>query len=62
VSDAVVERKMVGGRDATVSYLMRNFEPATRDSYEMLKVVWDNGDTAFLVREERAGSGVDPAH
>ena len=62
MSDVVVERMMVDGRDATVSYLTRDFAPATRDTAEMLKVTWDDGNTAFLMRTERSGPELDPAN
>jgi hypothetical protein len=47
-------RKEVGGRMATVSYLTAAFEPATPESYELLKVVWDDGRVAFLVKADEA--------
>jgi hypothetical protein len=35
----------------TVAYLTLDFQPATRDAAEMLKVTWANGDVAFLFRK-----------
>ena len=50
MSDEVVERRLVGDRMATVCYLTRDMGPATREDHELLKVVWDDGRLAFLVR------------
>jgi hypothetical protein len=35
-----------------VAYLTRDFKLAARESYEMLKVTFDDGDVMFLMREE----------
>ena len=49
----MIEHKTVDGRQATVCYLTRAFEPAERDDAYMAKVIYEDGDVAFInLREE----------
>jgi hypothetical protein len=45
-----VEHKEVGGREALVAYMLRNYRPATRESAEMVQIVFDDGGVMFLRR------------
>lgn len=56
MSDAI-RRTEVGGRPATVSYLTREFEPATPDEYDVVKIEYDDGEVTFAypVPDENAG-------
>lgn len=50
----MLERREIDGEPAWVAYLTHDFEPADRNTAELIKVMFDNGDLAFLVpkREE----------
>jgi hypothetical protein len=47
----MIEQQTIGGRAATVSYLTRDFGPAGRDDFDFAKIVFDDGDVVFVVRE-----------
>jgi hypothetical protein len=44
----MIERQTIGGRDATVAYLTSGFEPTTTDAAQLVKVIFDDGETLFL--------------
>lgn len=44
----MIERQVIDGRPATVAYLTANFEPADADSAELVKVIFDDGETLML--------------
>jgi len=54
----MIERQEVDGRIATVSYLTNEFQPASKDEAELIKVVFDDGELLFgvPVRSEEAGN------
>ena len=53
-----VEHKEVGGREALVAYMLRNYRPATRESAEMVQIVFDDGGVMFLRRGEDPGGNL----
>jgi len=54
----MIERQEVDGRMATVSYLTNEFQPASKDEAELIKVVFDDAELLFgvPVRSEEAGN------
>lgn len=54
------EQTTIGGRGATIAYLTRSFEPATPETFEIAKVIFDDGDVVFLTappHDNSAGDG-----
>ena len=51
----MIERQTIDGRDASVAYLTNKFAPATADTAQYAKVLFDDGDMLFLA------TGVPPA-
>jgi hypothetical protein len=49
--NAMIERTMVSGRPATVAYLTRDFQPADKDTWELAKVLFDDGEMVLLSAE-----------
>lgn len=47
----MIVRQLVSGRQASVAYLTSSLEPATPDDYAIMKVIFDEGDIAFLMPE-----------
>jgi hypothetical protein len=45
----VLERQTIDGRPCTVAYLTFDFAPATRDRYDVAKLIFDDGEVVFLV-------------
>ena len=45
----MIERKTIDGRPATVAYIGMNFEPASRAAYAYARILFDDGDSLFLV-------------
>jgi len=46
----MIKKTKVDGKSATVAYLRSNMEPVdSEEDAEMIKVVFDNGDVAFVV-------------
>ncbi len=44
----MIERQKIDGREATVAYLTTEFAPAEKDAAELVKVIFDDGETIFL--------------
>ena len=44
----MIERSEVDGRPATLFWIMDDFDPADRDDATLCKVVYDDGDVAFV--------------
>lgn len=44
----MIERQVVQGRPATISYMTDNFEPSSKDAATLIKVVFDDGEVLFL--------------
>jgi hypothetical protein len=44
----MIERTMVSGRPATVAYIKRDFTPADKDTWELAKVIFDDGEMVLL--------------
>lgn len=51
----MIERQTIDGRDATIAYLTDKFAPATADTAQYVKVVFDDGEMFFLL------TGIPPA-
>jgi hypothetical protein len=45
----MIENTVVNGRKATVAYIKRDFTPATKETAEMVKVIFDDGEVIFGV-------------
>ena len=45
----MIERQTIAGRPATVAYIGMNFEPASRAAYAYARVLFDDGNSMFLV-------------
>lgn len=48
----MIERTFVSGRPASVAYIKQDFTPCSKEEAELIRVHWDDGDTAFLVPEK----------
>lgn len=44
----MIIHQLISGRPAAIAYLTSGFEPATPDDYDIAKVVFDDGDIAFI--------------
>ena len=49
----MIERRTINGRRATVAYLTKEFTPADKDDYELVKIVFDDGDMMFATKSEK---------
>jgi hypothetical protein len=47
----MIERQTIDGRDATIAYLTNKFAPATADTAQYVKVIFDDGEMLFLVTD-----------
>jgi hypothetical protein len=56
----MIERQTVDGREATIAYMTADFEPADKDDAELIKVLFDDGDIAFLVPKKAEDKDVVP--
>lgn len=45
----MIERVELDGRTANVAYLTATFSPADKDDAELVKVIFDDGETLILV-------------
>lgn len=45
----MIERVTIEGREATVIYIDRDFNPVDRDEAMLAKIVFDDGTTRFAV-------------
>jgi predicted SnoaL-like aldol condensation-catalyzing enzyme len=43
----MLEHTTVMGRKATVAYIKKDFTPATKETAEMVKVIFEDGDVIF---------------
>ena len=43
----MLERTVIDGKSATVAYLKGDTQPATKEDYTYVKVIFDNGDVLF---------------
>lgn len=48
----MIERQNIEGRDATVAYLNAEFEPATKDDWTLVKIIFDDGEVVFARNTE----------
>lgn len=60
----IAYNQIVSGRPATIAYLTADFEPADENNYVIMKVLFDDGDSTFLLssnpaRRRAAMLGVD---
>jgi len=44
----MIERTTIEGRAATVAYITRAFEPATKDTFELAKIIFDDGEMVLV--------------
>lgn len=56
----MIEETEIDGRHALIAYISEDFQPATRDSADMLKVIFDDGEVLFtlppqMTRDEDVG-------
>ena len=47
----MIERQTIDGRDATIAYLTNKFAPATVDTAQYVKVLFDDGELFFLATD-----------
>jgi hypothetical protein len=52
----MIERQTIDGRDATIAYLTNKFAPATADTAQYVKVVFDDGEMFFLLTDIPPGT------
>lgn len=45
----MIEDAIIDGRKAKVAYLTREFEPVSPERAELIKVIFDDGGSMFLV-------------
>ena len=45
----MIEHQLIDGRLATVVYFTNGFEPTDRDSADLIKIIYHDGDTEFVV-------------
>jgi hypothetical protein len=57
----MIERQTIKGREATVAYITDDFEPTTKGKATLVKVIFDDGDTLYLV-PKKAGKDFNPNH
>jgi hypothetical protein len=55
----MIQRETVEGRPATVAYLDHDFEPATPETATLVKVMYDDGETAFGSRQPNVMASLD---
>jgi hypothetical protein len=52
----MIKRETVGGREATVAYMRKDFTPVDdEDDAEMIKIIFDDGDVIFAVPTKAKG-------
>lgn len=51
----MIERQTIDGRDVTVAYLTRDWQPATKDNHDLAKLLFDDGEMILLT-----GNSDDP--
>lgn len=55
----MIERTEVSGRPATVAYLDDDFKPVDKDKATLVRVIWDDGNTAWLVKPPKQEEASD---
>jgi hypothetical protein len=53
----MIEHTIVNGKPATVAYIKADFTPCSQLEAELIRVHWDDGNTAFLVAEKTVYKG-----
>lgn len=53
----MIERQTIAGRDLSVVYLNDDFTPATRTKHSLVKVIFDDGESMFLLPPHPEGEG-----
>jgi hypothetical protein len=48
----MIERQTIDGRAATVAYLYDGFEPADKRDFDLVKIIFDDGQTVFASPDE----------
>jgi hypothetical protein len=48
----MIERQTIEGRAATVAYLDRDFDPASKDNWSLAKIIFDDGEIVFVRNAE----------
>lgn len=48
----MIERKEIDGKMATLAYLKAGFEPADKFDATLVKIIFDNGEIAFMGRAD----------
>jgi hypothetical protein len=48
----MIERRTIKGRRATVAYLTSEFTPADKDDYQLVKILFDDGDMMIAEKKE----------
>lgn len=43
----MIERQTINGREATVAYLTQDWQPADRDNWYLVKIIYDDGEVVF---------------
>jgi len=46
--------QVVDGRPCTLAYLTEELTPATKEDFTFVKVIFDDGEVAFLVNPDKA--------
>jgi hypothetical protein len=61
----MIEHTTVSGKPATVAYIKADFTPCSQKESELIRVHWDDGNTAFLVAEKKEYNSIlksNPCH
>jgi hypothetical protein len=48
----MIVQTTVNGRKATVAYITKDFEPATKEAADLAKVIFEDGEVVFLNMKE----------
>ena len=48
----MIEQQTFKGRAATVAYLSADFEPADKTSFDLAKIIFDDGETIWLAADQ----------
>lgn len=53
----MIRQEIIDGRAATLSYLSNAFEPANEETAQLIKIVFDDGESVFLKHPNAAKRG-----